>query len=191
MKDPEGGRAPSLARLWPRAGWAWAYVALCAAGFLLLDVLVLMGSELARELLIFLAGMLAGAFLAFAATYPFRRIVAGVGVWRNAGVFLNLALVFGIIFGGSALAGVPAFPTSASGDAGFLIYGFAFGFGTSTPYGLGLATETAKTSRKIRHGGLSAAAVALGTVAGLFGLLFALFLIIEYAAVPLIRYLAA
>jgi hypothetical protein len=94
-----------------------------------------------------------------------------------------------IIFGGTALAGIPPYPTAEGGDVGNLIYGIALGFLVGVPGGL-VPTE-------LREPGLSpapdlrVAAVILTTVVGLFGLLFMLFLLLEFAIVPLIRTLAA
>lgn len=168
----------------------WSVYALGLGTIIVLNVLVVLGSDLALKLLITLVGMLAGAAVAFAITFPFRDTFAVSGVWRIAANFLGLALVFGIIFGGAALAGVPAFPTAESGNTGTLIYGLAFGFGVSVPAGLGLS-GTPEWRRDARGAELRVLAVVLGTVAGLFALLFALYLLIEYVAVPLIRTLAA
>lgn len=176
--------------LWPRTWRGWSAYALSLGTLIVLNVLVVLGSDLALKLLITLVGMLVGAVVAYAITYPFRNMFAVSGVWRIAGNFVSLALVFGIIFGGSALIGIPAFPTAESGNAGTLIYGLTFGFGVSVPAALGLS-RTPEWRRDSRGAELRVLAVVLGTVAGLFALLFALYLLIEYVAVPLIRYLAA
>lgn len=102
-----------------------------------------------------------------------------------------LALAFAIVFGGSALAGIPAFPTAKSGNVGALIYGFAFGFGASVPRTLGFSGALeASGRREIRSSELRTVGVALGVVAGLFAPSFAVYALIEYVAAPLIRYLA-
>lgn len=181
-----------LGRLRPRTRRGRAGYALGLVTFLVLDALALMGSELALELLVTLSGMLVGAGAAYAVTRPFRNRLAVSGVWRIVGVFVGLAFVFGIIFGGSALLGVPAFPTAESGNAGALIYGLAFGFGVSVPHGLGLSGYGGRPGAgEDARGDLRLAAVVLGAVAGLFVLLFAAFLVLEYVVAPLIRYLAA
>jgi hypothetical protein len=154
--------------------------------FFLLDVLALRGSDLALDLLIFLSGMLGGVAAARLATYPFRRMVSGYGIWRTVGLFAGFASVFAIIFGGTALAGIPPYPTAEGGDAGTMIYGLAVGFLVGVPGGLAPAGER----RPSPVPDLKVAAVILGTVVALFGLLFMLFLLLEYALVPLIRALA-
>ena len=157
--------------------------------FFLLDVLALRGSDLALDLLVFLSGMLAGVVAARLATYPFRKIVGGSGIWSIVGLFAGLASVFAIIFGGTALAGIPPYPTAGGGNVGNLIYGVALGFLIGVPGGLVPAE-----SRELRPSpalDLKVVAVILATVVGLFGLLFMLFLLLEYALVPLIRALAA
>ena len=158
-----------------------------ALTFLALNVLVLRGSDLALDLLISLSGMIAGLVVARLATYPFR--MPGSAMRRTVGLFLGLASVFVIVFGGTALAGIPPYPTAEGGNAGTLIYGVAVGFGIGVPGGL-----VPRESRAPAPGSgseLKVVAVILGTVAALFALLFVLYLILEYAVVPLIRTLAA
>lgn len=176
--------------LWPRTWRGWSVYALGLGTFVILNVLVVLGSDLALKLLITLVGMLVGTAAAYTITYPFRDTFVVSGVWRMVGNFVGLALVFGIIFGGSALTGIPAFPTAESGAAGTFIYGLAFGFGVSVPAGLGLS-GTPEWRRESRGVELRVLAVVLGTIAGLFALLFTLYLLIEYVAVPLIRAFAA
>ena len=120
--------------LWPRTGRAWALVVAGVVTFSLLNVLVLGGSELALDLLISLSGALAGFAAARLGTYPVRRRGSGVG--RIFGLFAGLAVGFLIIFGGTALAGIPPFPTAEGGNAGTMIYGLAFGFLVGVPGGL-------------------------------------------------------
>ena len=157
--------------------------------FFALDLLALRGSDLALDLLIFLSGMLAGVTAARLATYPFRRLAERSAIWRTVGLFAGLAFVFVIIFGGTALAGIPPYPTAEGGNAGTTIHGLALGFLVGVPGGL--APVGLEESRPSPGPDLKVAAVVLGTVVGLFGLLFMLFLLLEYALVPLIRALAA
>ena len=180
------GRPTGIRRLRPRTGRAWALAVFGVFTFFLLDVLALRGSDLALDLLIFLSGMLVGLVAARLATYPFRKKAGNSGNWRTAGLFAGLAAVFVIIFGGTALAGIPPYPTAEGGNVGNMIYGLALGFLIGVPGGLvrgGTRPPPPGSSLKI-------VAVILGTVAALFGLLFALFLLLEYALVPLIRALA-
>lgn len=167
----------------PRTRKGWVLFAFGLLTFFVLDVLALMGKDLATELLVSLSGMVLGATAAYAVARPFRRLV-GSGIWRILGIFLGLAAAFVIIFAGSALAGIPAFPTAQSGNVGALIYGFAFGFGVFVPRGLG-----ASEGWKARESNLRAVGVAVGVVAAFLALLFALFVLVEYLVAPLIRYL--
>ncbi|MDQ3378399.1 MAG: hypothetical protein M3533_16120 [Actinomycetota bacterium] len=183
-----GKEITGIRRLWPRTGRAWAFVVLGVLTFFALDLLVLRGSDLALDLLVFLSGMLAGFAAARLATYPFRRLVGGSGIWSTVGLFAGLALVFAIIFGGTALAGIPPYPTAEGGNVGNMIYGIALGFLVGVPGGLIPAGSGGPRPSSVPD--LKVAAVILGTVVGLFGLLFMLFLLLEYALVPLIRALA-
>ena len=179
-----------LRRLRPRTRRGWALYAAGLLTFFVLDVLALMGKPLATELLVSLSGMVLGAAVAYAVGLPFRRLV-GTGIWRILGIFLGFALTFVIIFAGSALAGVPAFPSAQSGNVGVLIYGFALGFGVSVPGGLGFpGASEAPGRREARSSGFGTMVLVLGVVAALFALLFVSFVLVEYLAAPLIRYLA-
>ena len=178
----------AVRRLWPKTRRARVLAAVCVLVFFALNVLVLSGSELALDLLIFLSGMLAGFIAARLATYPFRRL-DGSGIGRTVGLFVGLAMVFVIIFGGTALAGIPPYPTAEGGNVGNMIYGFALGFLVGVPGGL--VSAEAKSHLPLPGSNFKIVAVILGTVAGLFGLLFVLFLLLEYALVPLIRAFAA
>lgn len=157
--------------------------------FFVLDLLVLRGSDLALDLLVFLSGMLAGLAAARLATLPFRGMVGGSGIGRAVGLLAGPAVVFAIIFGGTALAGIPPYPTAEGGNVGNLIYGVALGFLVGVPGGLVPAGPGDRRPTSVSD--LKVAAVVLGTVAGLFALLFMIFLLLEYALVPLIRALAA
>ncbi len=154
--------------------------------FFALDLLALRGSDLALDLLVFLSGMLAGLAAARLATYPVRKMAGDSGILRTVGLFAGLAAVFVIIFGGTALAGIPPYPTAEGGNVGNMIYGLALGFLVGVPGGLAppdAAPHPPDSSIKV-------VVVILTTVIGLFGLLFMLFLLLEYALVPLIRALA-
>lgn len=185
------GSRKKIRKLWPRTRGAWTFAILALVTFFVLDVLALMGSDLAVKLLSTLAGMLLGMAVAYAVAYPFRKLFETLGVWRILGVFLGLALVFGIIVGGSVLAGIPLFPTAEGGDVGALIYGLAFGFGLSVARALAPSRGPAAPAER---GGLSRSelkfvCVIVGGVVSLFAAFFALFLLIEYVVTPLIRYL--
>ncbi len=178
-----------MRRLLPRTRRSWALAILGVLTFFALDLLALRGSDLALDLLIFLSGMLAGLAAARLATYPFRSRVGGTEIGRTVGLLAGFVAVFVIIFGGTALAGIPPYPTAEGGNVGNLIYGLALGFLVGVPGGL--APAGLEASRPSPGPDLKVAAVVLGTVVGVFGLLFMLFLLLEYALVPLIRALAA
>ena len=180
-----------LRRLWPRTRAGWVFVALVVSTFFVLDALALAGSELAVELLISLAGLLVGMAAAHAAAYPLREKFGVSLGWRMVGIALGFASVAGVILGGTALAGIPTFPTAEGGNVGFLIYGLAFGFGVY--FGGTLSSSRAAIATAERTGAgpeLRVIAVAAGAVAALFALAFAAFVLFEYVAAPLIRYVA-
>ena len=184
-----GRGAIGIRRLLPRTRRSWAVAVLGVLTFFALDLLALRGSDLALDLLIFLSGMLAGLGAARLATLPFRNRLGASGIGRTVGLFAGLASVFLIIFGGTALAGIPPYPTAEGGDVGNMIYGLALGFLVGVPGGL-VPAGSEEPGPSSPAPDLKVVAVILTTVAGLFGLLFMLFLLLEYALVPLIRTLA-
>ena len=180
-----------LRRLWPRTRKGWGFVVLTVSTFFVLDTLALMGSEIAIELLVSLTGVLIGMVAAYAAAYPLRERFGGSVGWRVAGIMLCLVSVFGILLIGFALANVPAFPTAESVNVGFLIYGLAFGFGVYFGGKLSSSRATIATAEKPGAGPeLRVIAVAVGAVAALFMLAFDAFVLFEYVAAPLSRYVA-
>ena len=183
-----GRGAIGIRRLLPKTRRSWAVAVLGVLIFFALDLLALRGSDLALDLLIFLSGMLVGFIAARLVTLPFRNRLDGSGIGRTIGLFAGFASVFLIIFGGTALAGIPPYPTAEGGNVGNVIYGLALGFLVGVPGGL--APAGSEVPRPSSAPDLKVVAVILATVAGLFGLLFMLFLLLEYALVPLIRTLA-
>ena len=174
----------------PRSWEGWGFFVFGLLTFFFLDVLALVGEDLATELLVALSGMVLGLAVAYAIARPIGRFV-GAGIWRTLGTFFGLALTFGIVFGGSALAGIPAFPTAQSGNVGALIYSFALGFGVSVPIGLSASGPFHASGRREAGGSdLRTVVLVLGVVAGLFALLLALFVLVEYLVAPLIRHFA-
>jgi hypothetical protein len=151
--------------------------------FFLLDVLALMRRDLATELLVSLSGVVSGAAVAYASTRPFRRLV-GTGIWQILRVFFGLAMP--LVFAGSALASIPAFSPARSGKVGVMIYDVALGFGIPVPRGLGFSTASEASGREAHGSDLRTVVLVLGVVAGLFALLFVLFVLAEYLAAPLI-----
>jgi hypothetical protein len=147
----------------PRSWKGWGFVVFGLLTFFVLDVLASMGEDLATELLVSLSGTVLGSAVAYAVARPFRRFV-GAGIWRTLGIFFGLALTFGIVFAGSALAGIPAFPPAQSGNVGALIYGSAFGFGISVPRGLSVSGPFYASGRQEAGGSdLRAVVLVLGT----------------------------
>ena len=108
MSTAAGGDLLAVFRR-PRSWKGWGYVVFGLLTFFVLDVLALMGEDLATELLVSLSGIGLGSAVAYAVARPFRRFV-GAGIWRTLGIFSGLALTFVIVFAGPALASIPAFP---------------------------------------------------------------------------------
>lgn len=166
--------------------------------FLVLDVLVVLGSELALGLLVLLTGTVAGLVLAGLVTLPVRRTLERGGPANLFGFLVGLASLFVIVFVGTYLAGIPAYPTAEGGHLGTAIYGFAFGFG-ATVCRLSLRPPAASPSvyrgPAAQDGAgriwLRASLIMAGAVAGLFGLLFAAFLLFEYVLVPVVKLFAS
>ncbi len=162
--------------------------------FLALDVLVVLGSELALGLLVLSTGLLAGLVLARLVTFPARRMLERGGS-ENLFVFLlGLASMFLIVFVATSAAGIPAYPTAEGGHLGTAIYGFAFGFGATvcraslrpsavTP-SVYRGTAPADGTGRVW---VRASLLVAGVVAGLFGLLFFAFLTLEYVLVPVVK----
>jgi hypothetical protein len=105
-----GRGAIRIRRLLPRTRRSWAVAVLGALTFFAFDMLALRGSDLALDLLIFPSGMLAGLAADRLVTIPFRSRMGGSGLDRAVGLLAGLASVFVIIFGGTALAGIPPTP---------------------------------------------------------------------------------
>ena len=160
--------------------------------FLALDVLVVLGSELALGLLVLSTGLLAGLVLARLVTLPARRMLERGGP-ENLFVFLlGLASMFLIVFVSTSAAGIPAYPTAEGGHLGTVIYGFAFGFGaTVCRASLRPSAITPSIYRGTADGvgrvWVRASLLVAGVVAGLFGLLFFAFLTLEYVLVPVVK----
>lgn len=93
----------------PRSCKGWGVVVFGLLTFFVLDLLALMGGDLATRLVVSLSGMVLGSAVAYAVARTFRRSM-GVGIRRTRGIFSGLALTFVIVFAGPALASIPAFP---------------------------------------------------------------------------------
>ncbi len=93
----------------PRSWKGWGFVVFGLLTFFVLDLLALMGGDLATRLVVSLSGMVLGSAVAYAVARTFSRSM-GVGIRRTLGIFSGLALTFVIVFAGSALASIPAFP---------------------------------------------------------------------------------
>jgi hypothetical protein len=185
-----------IPRLWPSTRRAWVYVALFAVAFLVLDVLALAGVDLAVGLLVTLGGAVAGVLIAYAVAYPFMRRLPRTSVWRTLWFFFGLASMFGILVGGSALAGIPLFPTAEGGNIGAFIYGLAVGFGGAiVSFARGGGLKAAFTgilheddeSKAVR---MRFTLVVCGAVIGLLVLCLLGYFAIEYILSPIARSLA-
>lgn len=181
-----------LRRLWPRTRRGWGFAVFTVATFFVLDALALMGSELAVELLISLAGMLVGMVAAYAIAYPLREKFGVSLGWRMVGIALGFASVAGVILVGTSLAGIPTFPTAEGGNVGFLIYGLALGFGVYFGGNLSSSRTTLTTTEGSGVGPeFRVIAVMAGAVGALFMLAFAAYILFEYVLGPIVRYFAA
>jgi hypothetical protein len=165
--------------------------------FLVLDVLVVLGSELVLGLLVLLTDLVAGLVLAFLVTLPARRALERGGPANLFGFLVGLASMFVIVFLGTQTAGIPAYPTAEGGHLGTVIYGFAFGFGVTVCM-LSLRSPVdssvyrgAAVENGVGRVWLRASLVVAGVVVGLFGLLFFAFLLLEYVLGPVVRAFAA
>ena len=190
MNGVSEGGSDGIRRLRPRTSGGWIALVCVVGAFAILDGFVLAGSDFALKLLVSLAGLVLGLVAAYATSHPFRHKFVRSGAWRLGGIFAGLALVFGIIYGGAALAGIPAFPTAGNGNIGNFIYGVAFGVGISIPKRFGLAPTHRKTARSE---GIDpkVLAVLVGIPAGLFALVFAGYVVGRFVISPIIRYLVA
>ncbi len=184
-----------ISRLWPKTRRAWVYVAVFTFVFLVLDVLALAGVELAVALLATFAGGLVGILFAYATAYPLIRNFPRASVWRHLCFFGGIGAAFGIIVGGSALAGIPLFPSAEGGNIGAFIYGLAIGFGSSAcNFALGgmKSTFAGVAFEGAGSGGVWMKMLILvaGSVVGLFVVCFIGYLAIEYIVAPIARSLA-
>lgn len=176
--------------LWPKTRRAWVYVIFFAALFLVLDVLALTGFEFAIGLLSTLGGGLAGVLLALAGAYRLVRGLPRESLWRPVWMFAGIASTFGIVVAGSALAGIPLFPTAEGGYAGAFVYGLAIGFGGSVVnFSLGGGARSAFLGEDEGDTGayLKTALVVVGATLGLLAACLAGYLAIEYVLAPIAR----
>lgn len=162
--------------------------------FLALDVLVVLGSDLALGLLVLSTGLLAGLVLALLVTLPIRRTLERGGPWNLFGFLLGLASLFLIVFIATSVAGIPSYPTAEGGHLGTAIYGFAFGFGATV---CRVSLRPSAVTPSVYRGNaaedgagsvwLRASLIVAGVVAGLFGVLFFAFLVFEYVLAPVVK----
>lgn len=185
-----------ISRLWPRTRRAWIYVGAFATIFLVLDALALAGVGFAVGILFTLGGAVVGVLASYAVAYPLIKRLPRASVWRALWFFFGLASMFGIIFGGSAIAGIPLFPTAEGGNVGAFIYGAAVGFGGAVgSFARGGGSTAAFTgtrhddeeSRAVRRRFILAVC---GAVATLLAVCLLGYLAVEYILSPIIRSLA-
>jgi hypothetical protein len=184
-----------ISRLWPKTRGAWVFVIAFAVVFLVLDVLALLGVELAVGLLVTLAGFVVGVLPALAITYLLVRRVSQQSPWRFLWFAFGIASTFGILVGGSALAGIPLFPTAEGGYVGAFIYGAALGFGISVcNFSLGEDVRTSLTGalgdRQSRGLWTKTSLLVGGVIAGFLALCVLGYLAVEYVLSPIVRSLA-
>ncbi|AHY45735.1 Hypothetical Protein RradSPS_0452 [Rubrobacter radiotolerans] len=178
-----------MARFLPRSRAAWAALVVAVAAFLVLDVLALLGSEFAAGLLVSLVGIACGAAVAALAARPLIRRSKPGGPGRFLWFFGGIASLFVIAVGGSALAGIPLFPTAEGGRVSFLLYGLAFGFGSAV---CAFSSGGARSGPLFDEGGSSGAALRAVVAVLAFVLAFAVlcllgYVFIEFVLAPLAR----
>lgn len=183
-----------IPNLKPTTRYGWTLLIVGAVTFAVLDVLALLGSTFATGLLIYLAGGLIGVAAALVMTLPIRDRLVQSGNWRLFGIVLALLCVLGVIFGGTALADIPYFPTAAGGNVGNLIFGLALGVGIGFGQRLNVKT-TVGPRRPIaevpQNSGYGVLFVVAGAVVALFAVSFVLYVLLEFVAGPLIRAFAS
>ncbi|WP_119069511.1 hypothetical protein [Rubrobacter indicoceani] len=181
----------------PGSRRAWVYL-VCAVGvFLILDVLALAGSTFATGLLVTLGGFVVGVTGAVGLVYPFTKRLARSSPLRYLWFFGGVASLFLIVVVGSALAGIPLFPTAEGGFTSAFLYGLAFGFGSGAANFalgggvrsafLGVLADSPESSRvAARTLGVIAA-----TIIGLLLLFLLGYVLLEFILTPIVRSLAS
>lgn len=185
-----------MSRFLPKSRRTWVYL-ICVVGlFLILDVLALTGSEFATGLLVTLGGLVVG-IVAAVVVYPFTRRLERSSPVRYLWFFGGVASLFLIVVAGSALAGIPLFPTAEGGLVSVFLYGLAFGFGSSTAnFALGGSVRSAflgvlADSPDANRVAARTLVVIGATVVGLLSLFLLAYVAFEFVLAPIVRSLAS
>lgn len=186
-----------LSLLVPKSRLAWVYL-ICAVGlFIVLDVLALSGSTFATGILVTMGGFVLGAVVAVALVYPFTKRLERSSPVRYMWFFGAVASLFLIVVIGSAIAGIPLFPTAEGGLTSIFLYGLAFGFGASAAnFALGGSVRSAflgvlADSPESSRVALQTVGVIAATIAGLLLLFFLGYIFFEFILTPIVRSLAS
>ncbi|MGI8650125.1 MAG: hypothetical protein ACR2KW_07070 [Rubrobacter sp.] len=185
-----------MSRFLPHTRRAWVYLVSVVSLFLILDVLALTGSTFATGLLVTLGGFVLGICASVALVYPFTRRLDRSSPVRYLWFFGGVASLFLIVVTGSALVGIPLFPTSEGGLVSIFLYGLAFGFGTAAMnFALGGSIRSAFLG--VISDGPESSRVALRTlvvIAATIVVLLLLFLlgyvVFEFILTPIVRSIA-
>lgn len=186
-----------MSRFLPRSRRAWVYLVSAVGLFLILDVLALAGSEFAIGLLVTMGGLVIGVCAAVALVYPFTRRLDRSSPLRYLWFFGGVASLFLIVVIGSALAGIPLFPTAEGGLTSTFLYGLAFGFGSSAAnFALGGSIRSAflgvlADSPESSRVAVRTLFVIGATVVGLLLLFLLLYVAFEFVLTPIVRSLAS
>jgi len=178
---------------WLKTRENWIVAVLAVLSFGILDLLVVLGYGYAFDVLVLLIGFLAGMFLAHLISSPLSEsFVRRFGAWKRiVATAVGLVSVLAIALIGSYMIGSPVLLSEEYGPPGAFVFGIALGFGSqlrrslSPPY-----PTTPEEDQEANKADLRLMFVVAGTVAGLFALAFAAYVLFEYVAAPLIRYFA-
>jgi hypothetical protein len=179
---------------WLKTRQDWIFAVLVVLSFAVLGLLVVFGYGFALDILVLLIGWLAGMLLAYLISSPFGESFARrFGSWKGyVASAVGLISMFAIIFLlGPYLLGIPAIPSEDYGAPGAFVFGFALGFGSKLRRVLSPPPPTTlEEDQESARASLRLMLVIGGAVAGLFALAFTAFVLFEYVAAPLIRYVA-
>lgn len=191
--DPGPEEAKMIFDRWLKTRENWIVAVLAVLLFGILDLLVVLGYGFALDLLVLLTGLLAGMLLAYLISSPFREsFVRRFGAWKGVvAIAIGLVSVLAIALTGSYMIGGPAALSEEYGSPGAFVFGIALGFGSQLRRSLSPPPSTSpEEEQEASKADVRLMLVVVGTVAGLFALAFTAFVLFEYVAAPLIRYLA-
>jgi hypothetical protein len=172
---------------WLRTKQEWMAAAIVIPLLAVVAFFSLLGFEIAAGLLVALGGCFIGTCLAYPiASSSRQRFASRFGSWRGPVAFaLGLASTITIIFLGSYILDIPALTIEEFGISEVFVFGLAIGFGGALRQRLARTPEEEREAREA-----VVRLVLVVAAAALCILLFVVFVLIDYVAVPLIRYFA-